>query len=81
MPIDAARARTAIEKIAETLGRDAIETAYGIHILANANMLRAIKAVTTYRGRDPRDFALMAFGLDDRHSRPLSSLLTFNALS
>ena len=62
VPIDAARARTAIEKIAEPLGRDATETAYGIHILANANMLRAIKAVTTYRGRDPRDFALMAFG-------------------
>jgi N-methylhydantoinase A len=25
-------------------------------------MVRAIKAVTTYRGRDPRDFALVAFG-------------------
>ena len=25
-------------------------------------MMRAVKAVTTYRGRDPRDFALFAFG-------------------
>jgi N-methylhydantoinase A len=25
-------------------------------------MIRAIKAVTTYRGRDPRDFAMVAFG-------------------
>ena len=39
-----------------------IETAYGIHLVANANMMRAIKGVTTYRGRDPRDFSLYAFG-------------------
>ncbi len=63
VPIDAARARGAIEaRIAEPLGRDVTETAYGVHRVANANMIRAIKAVTTYRGRDPRDFALMAFG-------------------
>src|SRR5208337_3579936 len=27
-----------------------------------ATMTRAVKAVTTYRGRDPRDFTLVAFG-------------------
>ena len=63
VPIDAVRARAAIEtRIAEPLGRNVTETAYGVHRVANANMIRAIKAVTTYRGRDPRDFALMAFG-------------------
>ncbi len=36
--------------------------AHGVHTLANASMIRAIKAVSTYRGRDPRDFALLAFG-------------------
>ena len=30
--------------------------------VAAANMTRAVKAVSTYRGRDPRDFVLMAFG-------------------
>ena len=25
-------------------------------------MMKAVKAVTTYRGRDPRDFTLVAFG-------------------
>jgi N-methylhydantoinase A len=25
-------------------------------------MIRAVKAVSTYRGRDPRDFTLFAFG-------------------
>ena len=63
VPIEATRAHAAIlTRIAEPLGRGVTETAYGVHRVANANMIRAIKAVTTYRGRDPRDFALMAFG-------------------
>jgi N-methylhydantoinase A len=36
--------------------------AHGVHTVANVSMIRAIKAVSTYRGRDPRDFALLAFG-------------------
>ena len=32
------------------------------HKLQIKDMVRAIKAVTTHRGRDPRDFVLMAFG-------------------
>ena len=35
---------------------------YCIHQVANTNMMRAVKAVTTYRGRDPRDYALVPFG-------------------
>jgi N-methylhydantoinase A len=63
VPIDAALARKAIEsRIAGPLGRGLLETAYGIHQVANTNMMRAVKAVTTYRGRDPRDFAMFAFG-------------------
>ena len=62
-PIDAERARQAVERhVAHPLGRDLHETAYGIHTVANASMMRALKAVTTFRGRDPRDFALYAFG-------------------
>ncbi len=61
--IDEKRSRAAIlERIARPLGRDLLETAYGIHLVANANMMRAVKGVTTYRGRDPRDFVLYAFG-------------------
>jgi N-methylhydantoinase A len=36
--------------------------AYGVHQVANATMMRAIRAVTTERGRDPREFSLIAFG-------------------
>ena len=35
-------------------------------------MTRAVKAVSTYRGRDPRDFALVAFGGNGPWSRPRS---------
>jgi N-methylhydantoinase A len=49
-------------RIAEPLGRTVLEAAYGIHMIANTVMMRAVKSVTTYRGRDPRDFALFAFG-------------------
>jgi N-methylhydantoinase A len=63
MLIDASRSRTAIERhIARPLRRSVSDAAHGIHAVANANMMRAIKSVSTYRGRDPREFTLFAFG-------------------
>ena len=63
VPIRSERAREAIAtRLAGPLGRDVVETAFGVHTVANANMMKAVKAVTTYRGRDPRDFTLIAFG-------------------
>ena len=61
--LDPARARDALDRVVATpLGRSVEEAAYGILMLAVATMTRAVKAVTTYRGRDPRDFTLCAFG-------------------
>ena len=48
--------------VAEPLGLPLLDAAHGVHAVANVNMIRAIRAVSTYRGRDPRDFALLAFG-------------------
>ena len=63
VPIQAELAERAVaDKIAKPMGRDLMETAYGIHTVANAAMMRAVRAVTTHRGRDPRDFTLVAFG-------------------
>ena len=63
VPIRSERAREAMAtRLAGPLGRDVVETAFGVHTVANANMMKAVKAVTTYRGRDPRDFTLIAFG-------------------
>ena len=63
VPIRSERAHDAIaSRLAHPLGRGVVETAFGVHTVANANMMKAVKAVTTYRGRDPRDFTLVAFG-------------------
>lgn len=62
VPIDGAAARAAFATIAGRLGCDVLDAAYGVHRLANSTMMRAVKAVSTYRGRDPRDFTLFAFG-------------------
>lgn len=62
VPIDSGKSHTALQRIAESLGLSLLETAFGIHRLANATMMRAVKAVSTNRGRDPRDFTLFAFG-------------------
>jgi len=48
--------------IAKPLGIDVIRAAEGIHRIANSNTLRALRAVSTERGRDPREFVLVAFG-------------------
>jgi N-methylhydantoinase A len=55
--------REAIERdVAAPLGLALVEAARGIRDVANASMARAIRAVTIERGRDPRDFTLVAFG-------------------
>jgi 5-oxoprolinase (ATP-hydrolysing)/N-methylhydantoinase A len=36
--------------------------ARGVHDLANATMMRALRAVSTEKGRDPADFVLIAYG-------------------
>jgi N-methylhydantoinase A len=63
LPIDAAASRAAIaERVAAPLGLGPEEAAHGAHLIAASNMIRAIKAVSSERGRDPRGFALVAFG-------------------
>jgi N-methylhydantoinase A len=48
--------------IAGPLGMPVERAAYGAHLIVASNMIRAIKSISTERGRDPRDFALFAFG-------------------
>ena len=63
MPIDGDLAKNVIrEKLAEPLGLEPVEAAHGVFAIAVANMTRAVKAVSTYRGRDPRDFVMISFG-------------------
>lgn len=50
------------QHVATPLGLYSHEAAYGITQIANATMMRALRAVSTERGRDPRDFTLVSFG-------------------
>src|SRR5688572_28533154 len=62
MKLDSAAAHRAIEPLARSINRSVIETALGMVRVAESNMAQAIRAVTSRRGHDPRDFALMSFG-------------------
>ncbi|MBL8582407.1 MAG: hydantoinase/oxoprolinase family protein [Rhizobiaceae bacterium] len=63
MALDIAAARNAIDRVlAEPLGLSVEAAASGVREIANANMVRAIRAVTVERGLDPRDLTLLAFG-------------------
>ena len=55
-------ARAAIDRLAATLGMNALATAEGIIAVVTANMARAIRVISVQRGHDPRDYTLVAFG-------------------
>ncbi len=60
--MNARAAVSALEVIAQRLNKPLLDACYGIYQLATSTMVRAVKAVTTYRGRDPRDFVLVCYG-------------------
>ncbi len=61
--LDVNKARAVIERdLAGPLGLSVEDAAFGVREVANANMARAIRAVSVERGIDPREFTLAAFG-------------------
>ena len=62
MPIYFNLATESINVIAEPLGMNLQDTAEGIIKMVNLNMSKAIMTVSVERGRDPRDYTLIAFG-------------------
>ena len=63
MPVHKELAHNAIEeKISGKLGMKVEETAQSMIRTVNHNMSRAISIVSVERGRDPRDYSLIAFG-------------------
>jgi N-methylhydantoinase A len=63
MRLDAARARAAIAaQVAQPLGLPVEPAAEGIIRVIDVKMQEAIKAISTMRGHDLRDFMLLAFG-------------------
>jgi N-methylhydantoinase A len=59
---DMAALKAAFDPLAKALDISMAEVARGVVRIANANMTNALRLVSTNKGYDPRDFALMAFG-------------------
>jgi N-methylhydantoinase A len=62
MSLDLAAAHDAVGLLAAEFGMDAAAMAEGILDIANAKMAQAIRTLTVEHGREPADFALVAFG-------------------
>jgi len=63
MPLHTEAAYQAIvEHIAQPLGLEPITAAWGIHQVVNENMASAARVHAIERGKDPRSYALFAFG-------------------
>src|SRR5215510_1352775 len=63
MRLDRGAAARGIKRaIADPLGISTEQAAWGIHLIATSNMENALRVVSVERGRDPRRYALIAFG-------------------
>lgn len=60
--LDREKSVEAIQRIADPLHLGVTEAALGIAGIVTSNMTRAIRAVSTEKGHDPRNFTLMPFG-------------------
>ena len=62
MQLDASLAATALSRLGREFDMDGHECALGVIRIANTIMASAIRSITLERGRDPRDFTLVAYG-------------------
>jgi len=63
MALDLAAVEGAMqEHLAQKLGMSALEAAAGIHSIVNENMAAATRMYVAEKGRDPRRYAMLAFG-------------------
>jgi N-methylhydantoinase A len=62
LPLDRGAAETALADLGSQLGMSMLEAANGTYRLACSDMAASIRSISTYRGLDLREFALLAFG-------------------
>ena len=62
LTLDAEAARASLADLGARIGQSSIDTAYGVHRIVNANMMRALSSVSSERGIDPAGFTLVAIG-------------------
>jgi N-methylhydantoinase A len=76
MQLDVAKAKLAVQKIADATGLTIEQAAEGMLKIVNENMFGALRLVSVQKGYDPREFALMAFGgAGPLHGNALAELL------
>jgi N-methylhydantoinase A len=77
MPLELAAVERVIEaELARPLGLSVIEAAAGIHSIVNENMAAATRMYIAEKGRDPRRYAMLAFGgAGPVHAYQLAKLL------
>ena len=82
MGLDLGKGQDAIQsRISEPLGMDIQASALGIHSVVNENMAAATRRYLAEKGRDPRDFAIIAFGgAGPVHAYGLAKLLKVKRL-
>lgn len=62
MPLDVDASRTAISRLADQFGTSVEEAAHGVLQIANSSIVNLLRLVSVRRGRDPRDFVILACG-------------------
>ena len=62
LALDPALAIAALEPLAAKLGLGVAELAHGIVRISTTKIMGAVRSITVEVGRDPKDFALLAFG-------------------
>jgi N-methylhydantoinase A len=62
LALNKGKAEAAVAALGKSIGLSSVDTAYGIHLIANSNMMRALNGVSSERGRDPSQFRLFAIG-------------------
>jgi 5-oxoprolinase (ATP-hydrolysing) len=79
--VDAALERFVAELAARGLKRTPADIARGLFAIANANMAEALRQVSVAKGRDVRDYALIAFGAAaGQHACPIARQLGIRTL-
>lgn len=62
LTLNFSKARSAVAALGRGVKLEETDTAYGIHLIANATMLRALRGVSSERGQDPSRFSMLAIG-------------------
>lgn len=62
LTLDRGCAMRAMEKLANAMGMDVMQTARGVIEVANTHMVNALRLISVQKGYDPREFRLACFG-------------------